>query len=391
MRILVVTPEYPPQNVGGGGVVVRNLSTRLIERGHQVRVLSGDFEAQSVTGDVRYQTDGGLSVDYVPYLPPETNQLYSIYKPPALSYFHRLIQVLDSFEPDLIHLHGFGHVMVDTAAISAVIKSIPYVVTIHGIPREPERKGGILSSAFSIYSNTFGKFLLRHADRVIAVSEAIQEEVQDICDSTQPVVIPNGIERGYGSDVELGTFRKQFDIDPEESLLLCVGALEERKGFQHAIQALPEILNNHPKTQLIIVGRGSYREELERLIKQLDLENSVQLAGYVDEQTKKNALADADIVLIPSEEEPFGLTALESMSLGNAVIASATGGLKDVIGMAGILVEPASKTKIATPASLLLDKPSFRDALEQESQNQVQNFTWNSVLNQYEEVIENVA
>jgi glycogen(starch) synthase len=249
------------------------------------------------------------------------------------------------FSPDVVHLHfqsGSAFFLLQTLAVSPA----PMVVTIHG--SLGESSGG--------ESTLLGR-LLGTADWVTGVSQAMVAEAVQIEPDVagRSSVIYNG---------DSAPIRREPRADPP--YLFFSGRHVESKGLDLAIEAMPSILAAHPRARLIIASDGPLRPEFELLVERLGLSEQVEFTGWIDDAQLKDLAARSIAVLVPSRaQEGFGLVALEAALLSRPVIASAIGGLPEVVanGETGIVVQELTAQEIARAAIALLDDPVFADDL----------------------------
>ncbi|NJN66628.1 MAG: glycosyltransferase family 4 protein [Chloroflexaceae bacterium] len=205
-------------------------------------------------------------------------------------------------------------------------------------------------------------------DHWVVVSTAIAKEWQRELGipSERITVIPNGVDpETFRPDPEARlTTRQQLGISMETPLLLCVGRLEQEKGFQVAIQAVRRLLPRFPTLQLFIVGEGAYRKTLSKIA--ATTVGAVTLPGYASGQQVARWLAAADIFLMPTlRDEGLPLTIVEAMAAGVPVIASKAGGIPDAVdeGRTGMLVPMGSVEALTQTIETLLQDSRLRSSL----------------------------
>jgi glycogen(starch) synthase len=199
--------------------------------------------------------------------------------------------------------------------------------------------------------------LLRSADAVTGVSEASLRAVLAACPEAEPKarVILNALPP---VDVR--------GLVAQPTVLVAAGRLVEDKGFDVAIRALAEVRQVHPTAVLRLAGDGPARADLERLAAELGVADAVELLGWVTPERLPAVLAEAAVVLMPSRwEEAFGLVALQGMQVGRPVVASAVGGLPEVVedGVTGHLVPPEDPGALADAVAGLLEDPERAERL----------------------------
>lgn len=185
------------------------------------------------------------------------------------------------------------------------------------------------------------------------------------------------------------SIREAMSIPAAAPLVVLAGRIEWEKGGDVAIRALGRIRRAHQNTHLVIAGTGSRRPALEQLARKRRVVRAVRFAGHLDEDNLAALLATADVALIPSSYEPFGMVALEASAAGTPVVAGAAGGLPEIItsGENGLLIPPRDPTALADAVTGLLDKPELGTALVRAAQRDIDNrFVWPVAARQVEKV-----
>ncbi len=159
-------------------------------------------------------------------------------------------------------------------------------------------------------------------------------------------------------------FRNKFAL-PEEKIVLFVGRLVYEKGIHILINAVPKILEK-VNAKFIIVGSGYMKEQLLNIVRSMNLEHKVLFEGFLDEQTLLKLQQCADVSVVPSLFEPFGIVALEAMAAKSPVVASDTGGLSEIIqhDVTGVKVYPNNPDSLAWGISKVLLDDSIGTASE---------------------------
>lgn len=295
MKIVQVVPRYPPRT-GGVETHVKEVSERLVERGHDVVVVTADdaddVETRETRGGVEVIRHAGFAPSGAFHIAPG------------------ILRTLRRYDADVVHAHNYHSLPVLFTAIG--IGDARFVVT-------PHYHGGSASSfrdrLLSLY-HPVGRWALRRADDVVAVSDWEREQLRDDF-GIDATVIPNGI------DVE--RFRDVESREEEQPYLLTVGRLEEYKGVQHVIRALPDLL----EYDLLVAGSGPYRKDLEQIAIQQGVEDQVRFLGYVDDDDLPSLYAGADAYVTMSEFESFGITVGEALAAGTPVVVRDGGALPE--------------------------------------------------------------
>lgn len=207
-------------------------------------------------------------------------------------------------------------------------------------------------------------FLAKASDKIICVSKAVKEKrfglYSGIKDKIE--VIYNGVDTNKFNRDEVAreVVREELGIDADTSLVGMLGILVPLKGHTIMLRAFKRICKNHPKAKLLIAGKivdESYREQLERLVRDLKLTDRVIFAG---ERSDVNAILSAlDIFVLPSEREGFSRALLEAMSCSVPIIATEVGGNIEAIveGETGLLVDYGNVVTLANAVTYILNDP----------------------------------
>lgn len=234
--------------------------------------------------------------------------------------------------------------------------SAPMIVHAHltwSLIYVPLASSGLGFSLFYTEHNTYNRrrqlSLARYLDKVfyrryqsiVCISQGVRDALDGwLCDP----IIAKRLEVIYNG-ARILPRKTLADFEPNRLRLVSIGSLSSQKGYDVALLAVAEI--RHLVSRYVIVGEGAQRGKLERLIRQLKLEGIVRLVGWADNIT--SYLHDADIALMPSRWEGFGLAAVEALSTGIPVIASDVPGLNEILGAspAGILVPPGNHRRLS--------------------------------------------
>ena len=212
---------------------------------------------------------------------------------------------------------------------------------------------------------------IRSADEVICVSRFTASEVSRYYPSAV------GKCRVIHEAAEAVAGLEQLPPGLPERYLLFVGTLEPRKNLQRLLRAYASLREDPSVPPLLIVGGQGWGDvDLESSIRQLSLEGRVQVLGYVSDAELHSIYASALALLMPSLYEGFGLPVLEAMQFGVPVIASSTSSLPEVVGDAGLLVNPYSEAELAEAMRSLVHKPELHASLSARARNRAQDFSW---------------
>jgi glycosyltransferase involved in cell wall biosynthesis len=202
-------------------------------------------------------------------------------------------------------------------------------------------------------------------DRLIAVSRAIQVKIAEEGRRGAPVsLIYNGVDmQRYNHQQPCCTLHEDYSIPAEAPIVGVVARLEAEKGHRTLIDAWPEVLTRVPDARLLIVGEGSERDSLEAQVDLLDISERVIFTGRREDVPAVTAALDVSV--LPSYREAQGLSVLEAMALSRPVVASAVGGIPEMVedGVTGLLVPPHDCYALAAAIIRLLTDHPYADML----------------------------
>lgn len=380
MHILVLTPEYPPNVVGGLGQHVAELTRALAAAGVDVTVFTA-----------LRPHEGGEELENAPRL---TIHRVRDAAPSPLSFCEEVLQrnlalleavlrwVARGHRFDLVHAHDWL-----TAPAARAVKHalhIPLIATIHAT--EFGRHGGLFND-LQRHISDIEWWLAYEAWRVICCSRAMHAELQRVFQvpADKIDVIPNGVAlKPDHARQEIQDARRRYAED-HERLVFFVGRLVWEKGVDLLLKALPYVLASHPNTVLLIAGKGPEREALAALAAELGVAPRVRFAGYISDRERNTLYQAADVAVFPSRYEPFGIVALEAMALGAPLIVSGTGGLAEVVTHreTGLLFHPGDPRSLAEQIIAALNAPSLCRAMARRALQAVKDrYSWEHVAQQ---------
>ncbi|HKJ36410.1 MAG TPA: glycosyltransferase family 4 protein [Solirubrobacterales bacterium] len=387
-RILILSWEYPPLIEGGLARHVRKLSEALVEQGVEVHVLTRGGEESPVE-----EASAGVHIHRVlePTRPRDLGEFVAWVERMNSDMLAAGVSIGDRFSFDLVH----GHDWLVASACDHLARRFgaPLVTTIHAT--EHGRHQGWVDKHPQSYIHGVESWISNRADRVIACSYYMREQISDIFDvpERRVSVIPNGIDPGDlpAPDVdEMARLRAEFAA-PDEKLVLLIGRLVYEKGFQFALEAMPSLIERVPGTRFLVAGSGTHEQELRRQADELGLMDHGSFLGWIGDDVLHSLYRIADVCVVPSLYEPFGLVALEAMASDCPCIVADTGGLREVVpdgGQVGLRFRSRDPEALADVASRVLSEPSLRADMISEAREHVLGFDWLDVAGQTSAVYE---
>ena len=361
-----------PYNIAkGGGVqeIVRAMRTELVLRGHDAKIITP--QPKDISG---VDTDGiifiGTATDF--HSPLHTTSQLS-----ASSDLEALEQMLEIEQFDILHFHE-PWVPVLSRQILTRSTSVN-IATFHA--KIPET---LMSRTVVKVVTPYLKSVLKYLDSLTAVSDAASEYVSGLTD-TPISIVPNGID--------LKRYRRQkpaHHLAKQTRSILYIGRLERRKGVRYLLEAYDILTQDNNDVSLIIAGDGPDRERLELLANELNLPN-VTFMGYISDDVKLELLNNADLFCSPAiYGESFGIVLLEAMASGLVTVAGNNSGYSAVMQDLGAvsLVNPHDRKEFARRLELLLTQDDLRKLWQQWAVKYVKQFSYPTVVAQYEELYE---
>jgi glycosyltransferase involved in cell wall biosynthesis len=342
LRILLIASRYFPHR-GGLESVVYHLSRELQEEGHTVRIITNRYPHTLPAHEII----DGISVTRLHFLQPSWSFITSFRLDLFLAglFFrfrtdYSLKRIIREFQPDVVNSHYLNEQAEFTGrVIKGSKKKIPWVISLHGgdVDGEPHLDRSHLDRF---------RRLVRQADKLTACSGFLAKKTLDleVALADKILVIHNG--------VDFDLFSKASASAASAPYILALGQLVQHKGFDLLIDAFALVCKKYKDVNLIIAGEGEFRFELERHIKENDLDHRVMLVGRVDSNMAAGLMAGSLFIAMPSRREPFGIVALEGLASGKCVLATPVGGILEFL--------PCPPNRVVN-----LDIKSWADALEQ--------------------------
>lgn len=272
----------------------------------------------------------------------------------AISSLRRL---LTEGSVDVIHSHNGRTALTSALAVRLAGRGVA-IATQHFL--EPGRLSRRGPAAWA--SRIAHGWVNRNTRQFIAISEAARAGMLERGDDAKKItVVPNGISNPESETLaDPVEVRRGLGIDAAAPLVVCAARLEREKDVSSLIAAMARVREGMPSARCVVAGDGALADALRQQIRTAGLESTVQLLGFrSDVLALMNA---ADVFVLPSIAEPFGLVILEAMALGKPVVATRAGGPMEIVvdGTTGLLVEPRQAEAMAQAISRLLSQPEER-------------------------------
>jgi glycogen synthase len=395
MKIGILTNEYPPHVYGGAGVHVEYLTrelARLDGGAHEVKVISfGDQNSK----------EGGISVKGVAPrfdFPASDSRHRKVFDP----LLRNLVMAGALDDVDVVHCHTwYSHF---AGCLCRQLLEVPLVLTTHSL--EPHRPWKVeqLGTGYSV-STWLERTAYQNADGVVAVSRSMSQDVQDLygVEADRVRVIYNGIDLDQYKAVRDDALLAHYGLDPAKPILLFVGRITRQKGIIHLVRAIPQFQEG---VQVVLCAGApdtpEIGKEMEVAVAEAKAKTRNTVVWIPEMLSKEKVIAlysHATVFVCPSVYEPFGIINLEAMACSTPVVASAVGGILEVVvpGETGLLVptdapggadfEPRDPEQfsrgLADAVNQLLADPARAEAMGKAGRRRVEDlFSWTSIARQ---------
>ena len=395
MNITILTNEYPPNVYGGAGVHVEYLTremAKLDDRGHDINVFCfGEQREQNENVRVHGVTPIGDV--------PTQDERHGKF----MDALQRDIQMAGLVEDaDIIHCHTwYSHL---AGCLAKQLAEAKLVVTTHSL--EPHRpwKAEQLGTAYN-GSSWVERTAYENADGIVAVSDSMQDDGCELYDVDRDRVrtIYNGIDLNQYRPRPNEEVLDRYGVDPDTPYVLFVGRITRQKGILHLVNAIKDMRDD---VQVVLCAGApdtdAIEKEMTRRVERAREEAGAEITWIPEMLSKEEIITfytHASVFVCPSVYEPFGIINLEAMACETPVVASAVGGIPEIIvpGETGLLVdfEPAGgddadpadpdqfSRDLAAGVNELLDDPDLRKQMAEASRERVEKiFSWSSIAEQ---------
>jgi glycosyltransferase involved in cell wall biosynthesis len=396
MKLLLVVPDYPPYNQGGGGTVYKAIAETLSERGHTVKLIAGYYQKE-FKKEVIKENNVNIELVSVPLVNVfrSKHPIFRSHLPPTLKSLWYLSSIKYN-EYDAIHLMAFGHLLIDFVSFMSKLKNTNVILTIHGFPKYVQREGKasiFIKLLYNAYTNTLGKRTINSAKTITVPSSFVAKEcMKNHIPNSKIQTISNGIDLKLYTPTQSNELQSKYFITHDDILLLSIGRVYWFKGFEYAIESVSLLAKKTDRPiKYMIIGQiedHAYFSALNKQIERLNLKDNVIFTGFTDQKFKLSALSRAHVFLIPSLHETFGIVTLEAMAMGIPIVASRIEGIEDTLEdmNTGIFVPPAKPERICDAMLSLLNDADLYKKISSNAKCKVKDYDWDRVTDRYEKI-----
>ncbi|HLG24625.1 MAG TPA: glycosyltransferase family 4 protein [Candidatus Nanoarchaeia archaeon] len=392
-NVLVLTSTFPRWENDTTPSFVLDLSKKIAEK-YKVTVL-----APHAYSSKRKEAIGNLEVKRFRYFFPlksqkvaygagilpniKSSQLAKLQIPLFLaSQLKNAVSIMRKEKVELIHAHW----QIPQGIIGVYLKKmfkVPLVVTIHG------------SDLFPLKSSFLKKlqhYVVKNADKITVNSDTAKKElVSRFPDSETKIrIISMGVDTKLFSSKKTALSKKY----PKQKIILFVGRINEQKGIEYLIDAMPRVLKKIKNAHLVIIGEGGHKKSLIEKSRKMGLGKCMDFTGPKTQKEISDFYNLSDVFVLPSVTskigtESFGLVIAEAMACGTCVIGSSSGGIKDIIQdeKNGLIFEEKNSSELAEKIILVLSNPKLRNSLAKNGAISAKNnYSWDIVSKKFLEI-----
>lgn len=291
--------------------------------------------------------------------------------------FMAIKKVIKKYKPDVIHAHW---IIPQGLLLSLTNTNTPWLITSHGSDIWAFRQPIMIA---------LKKIALKKAAAITVVSQALKNEIErKIIKNKKIEVMSMGVDHNNFSPKKYSEkLRKKH-----KHMLLYVGRLSKEKGLEYLIKAMPNVLKQFPDVQLLVIGGGPLKFELDKLINNLGVEKNINMLGSIPNSDLPSYYATADIFIMPSKSEGLPVTLMEAMSSSAIVLATDLEGNKDLIQhrLNGFLCQPKNHDDIAKNIIEILNNGELNKVRDAARKIILEKFSWDIIANKYKKTLSEI-
>lgn len=383
MKILQITGYFYP-SLAGMETYALNLSRSLLQRGHQVDVLTVNTE------NVLKEE---VIADKIKVYRCSPNLRYH----KGLVSFEFIRRLLQAKDYDAYHIQIPFPLGLEAAIAASAINHIPLVALHQGEATKGDFLYSVIARSYSKFSRSVS---LRHVNRLVFLTRSYPESLglSTTIKERLRIVRPGVDIRRFSPQNDGSKLRAKFGFNDSDKVLLFVGALGKSnryKGIDYLLRAMRQVRNRNSHVKLAIVGGGELVPELKRLAQEVKLEQDVLFTGSVPHEQLPPYYAMCDIFVLPSISGPesCGFVVLEANASGKPAIVSDLPGLRDNIDneRTGLRVPPKDSQALAQAILRLAEDDSLRKEMSQNARRDVERCSWEKCAQEIEAVYNEVA
>lgn len=389
MRIAHIVRRYSRCEWGGTETVVAHTVEEQLKRGHEPHVFATNA-LQSGDGSESLPPNTDVFGYVYPYWPMPAKDRLALDKKGGSPYSPALFRAVRAFKPDLIHIHAGGRLAVAAVRLAEEL-SVPSVMSLHGgaavVPQNEIDEmlrplkgklpyGGLLDRLLGLRFDP-----LDRVDAVVCISRAEERRLNGLHPGRRIRYVPNGVAAAP---------RVSRDSGRTVRNVLCVSRIDYQKNQLALVEALAQLPSDCRLTLVGPLTAAWYAERIRVRAEELGVTDRLTLVPGLPPGSAEleAAFASADVFVLPSVHEPFGIVALEAMQRGLPLVSSNVGGLPDFVsdGKNGLLFDPSDVTALVAAVRRVFDEPGLADRLIEGGLATSARFAWPRVIDDLDRV-----
>jgi len=384
MRVTQVASYFPPP-YGGIESHVYYLSQELVNRGHDVTVLT----SRSIGSDAAEEVRNGVLV----------KRLWSPVSFFNFPFMPTLLYKALREETDIFHGHINSPMIVESATIGSWLRGVPLVITYHAdiVPEDVGLENLVLARSLSwFYENLFKSLDAKVASRIVATTSAYAESSEFLADYLNKVrIVPNGVDLDrFRPGLDISGVRERLGLK-DERIIFFAGRLVPYKGLEYLLEAFSALCERRNDLRLVLLGTGPLIADLRRRVRVMHLGEMVRFIASVSEEELPRFYAASDVVVMPSRSrsEGFCISALQGMACGKPIVATRVGGVPFLVRdeKTGILVEPKDWRQLFSAISRILENPALAARMGRAGRRRAERFfSWSRVAEMIDRIYEEI-
>ncbi|SHN19327.1 N-acetyl-alpha-D-glucosaminyl L-malate synthase BshA [Gracilibacillus kekensis] len=362
---------YP--SVGGSGIIATELGKMLAKQGHEIHFITSSmpFRLDSCYPNIYFHE---VELNHYPVFQ---------YPPYDLALATKVAEVIDTEKLDIIHAHyAVPHAICAILAKQMAQHPVKIVTTLHGTD--------ITVLGIDLSLKKMILFGIEQSDAVTAVSHSLVKQTQEMLETKKSIHVVYNFVNEIEYQKENRDLKQKYGISSEEKILIHISNFRKVKRLEDVLHTFA-IVNKQESTRLLLIGDGPEYGRIHEMVKELKLDKVVHFLGK--QKNIPELLSIADIKLLLSEKESFGLVLLEAMAAGVPCIGSNVGGIPEVIehGVTGYIEEPGNIKAFAARVLELLNDPVKWENFSTKAKNRViEHFSSDTIRREYETIYQTV-
>lgn len=372
MKICMVLEFFIPYYNGGGEHRFYEITKRLVERGHEVDLLT-----MKIAGNTELECIDGIQVHHIG---PKVKKIPYRTKTDFIKYFFSVCKWILTHDYDIIDAQAYSPLL--SSYVACKLKRTPLFGTIHDTSSNNNDQWLQSSNTASFME----KFLVNlNFDKIITVSNATKNSlINDFgVNESKIEILFNGVDIPKYDNVTTNSHHK--------NQVIFVGRLAPHKHVDHYIQVINDIKSVFPNIKFLIVGKGPEKEQLVSMINDLKLNDYIEFKQDLSDEELITAIKQSDILVLPSTREGFGMVLAEANCCEKPVITYAAGGTVDVVkdGYNGYLIEAGNIQELKEKTIKLLENETLREQIGNNGRKRVEElFDWENITDDYIKILE---